>query len=460
MAKGRLLVVEDEDLVRWSVVERLRKAGYELEEAANGADAVKAAKRTPYDLALLDMRLPDTTGLNVMKELLKLQPEIQVLIMTAYSSVDTAVEAMKLGAFDYLSKPFNLDELALTVDRALENVHLRREVKTLRKSVRQRFSLDNIVASSKAMKQILSLVTKIAASEAGTILLRGESGTGKDLVAHTLHYESRRADAPLMNITCTALQETLLESELFGHEKGSFTDAKAQKKGLFELADGGTVFLDEIGDMSPGLQGKLLRFLESKTFRRVGGTEDIRVDVRVVAATNRVLEDLMKAGKFREDLYYRLNVMPIDIPPLREREEDILALVDHFVDHFNAEFRKEVKGLSPEAEETLTRYAWPGNVRELRNVIERAMLLTAGDTIQPEELMIRTGDLKPAAKNFQLPADGISIEEVEKSLVLQALDRAGGNQSRAARLLGLTRDQVRYRMKQYGLLDKPAATGS
>lgn len=457
MPRSRVLIVDDEDLVRWSVRERLHKAGYLTEEASTGAEAIAAARRTAFDLALLDLRLPDTDGIALMKQILELQPEIQVIIMTAYSTVETAVGAMKLGAFDYLSKPFNLDEMVLSVERALETSVLKREVRSLRRTAKKTFSIDQIVGASGAMKRILGLMRKVAASDATTILLRGESGTGKDLVAHVLHYESRRAEAPFMTITCTALQETLLESEVFGHERGSFTDAKAQKKGLFELADGGTVFLDEIGDMSPGLQAKLLRFLEEKAFRRVGGTEDLRVDVRIIAATNRDLEEQIKKGTFREDLYYRLNVIPIDIPPLRDRPEDIMGLVEHFIAQFNEEFHKEVRGLSSEARSVLQMYPWPGNVREVRNVIERAILLCSGDEIQAEDLLIRGAPCRFEAKGILLPEEGVRLEDVEKSLVRQALERTGGNQSRAAKLLGLSRDQVRYRMKQYGMLEKEVA---
>jgi two-component system response regulator AtoC len=278
---------------------------------------------------------------------------------------------------------------------------------------------------------------------------------GKDLIARVIHYESRRADAPFMTITCTTLQETLLESELFGHEKGSFTDARTQKSGLFELADGGTVFLDEIGDMGGGLQAKLLRFLEEKTFRRVGGTKDIRVDVRVVAATNRNLEEMIQQGKFREDLYYRLNVMPIDLPPLRTRRDDVPALAGHFIRHFNRDFKKDVKGLTPNAESRLQQYDWPGNVRELRNVIERAMLLCLGDTIEIDDLLLRSPLEGAASGNhkaaLRFPDEGVRLEEVERWYVEEALRKTHGNQSQAARLLGISRDQIRYRMKQYGL---------
>jgi transcriptional regulator with PAS, ATPase and Fis domain len=321
-------------------------------------------------------------------------------------------------------------------------------VRALRSSQSREYGIDAIVGSSPAMKAAKSLIARIAASPASTVLLTGETGTGKDLAAKAIHYNSDRAAKPFVNITCSALPEQLLESELFGHERGAFTDARQQKKGLFETADGGTVFLDEIGEMTPGLQAKLLRFLEEKTFKRVGGLGDIRVDVRVIAATNRDLEREVKAGRFREDLFYRLQVMPIGLPALRERRGDVALLASFYIDRFNREFRKRVRGLSDAAASQLDQYAWPGNVRELKNAIERAMLLVDGEWLVPGDFTL-TRTVNPA--EFHLPAEGVNLEEVERQLVVQALERAGGNQTQAAQLLGINRDQVRYRIEKFGL---------
>jgi DNA-binding NtrC family response regulator len=370
-------------------------------------------------------------------------------MMTAFSTIESAVEAMKLGAYHYVNKPFNLDEVALLVENALETSSLRREVRTLRTTQGREYGFDAIIGASPAMQRIKALLARVAASPASTVLLTGETGTGKDLAAKAVHYNSDRATHSFVNITCSALPEQLLESELFGHERGAFTDARQQKRGLFETADGGTVFLDEIGEMTPALQAKLLRFLEEKTFKRVGGLADVRVDVRVIAATNRNLEEQVEAGRFREDLFYRLQVMPITLPALRERRGDIPLLASYFIDRFNREFRKRVRGLSPAATEVLEQYQWPGNVRELRNAIERAMLLIDREWLEPEDFTTLTRTVNPT--QFRLPAEGVNLEEVERQLLTQALERAGGNQTQAAQLLGINRDQVRYRIEKFGL---------
>jgi DNA-binding NtrC family response regulator len=450
-----ILVVDDEQLIRWSLNERLSRDGYRVVEAATAAEALQRHAEG-VDLVLLDLKLPDGDGLTVLKRVKEADSDTLVILLTAYSTVDSAVEAMRHGAFHYANKPFNLDELALMVEKALETTRLRREVRALRQSQAQPYGLDRIVGQSAAVRDVKALMQKVAASPASTILLTGESGTGKDLAAKVLHFQSDRALRPFMNITCSALPETILESELFGHERGAFTDARQQKRGLLESADGGTVFLDEIGEMAPGLQAKLLRFLEEKTFKRVGGTIDIRVDVRVVAATNRHLEEEVKKGRFRDDLYYRLNVLPIRLPPLRARTEDIPALVHYFVDLYNREFRKRVKGVDADAMKKLQAYGWPGNVRELRNAVERAMLLADTNELTAAHFPVVSAPGK-LTEGVELPPHGIDLETLERSLVIQALERSGWNQTRAAALLGVNRDQIRYRIEKFGL-EKPAPT--
>jgi DNA-binding NtrC family response regulator len=449
MSSARILIVDDEALVRWSLRERLTAEDYDVIEAGLASEALERLTTTEIDLVLLDFKLPDGDGLSILKRVKELSTEMQVIMITAFSTVENAVEAMKLGAYHYVNKPFNLDEVVMLVEKALETSQLRREVRALRSSQSREYAFDAIIGASPVMQSIKALLSRVAKSPASTVLLTGDTGTGKDLAAKTIHYNSDRARRPFVNITMSALPEQLLESELFGHERGAFTDARQQKRGLLETADGGTVFLDEIGEMTPGLQSKLLRFLEEKTFKRVGGLADIRVDVRVIAATNRNLEEEVSHGKFREDLFYRLQVMPIPLPPLRERHGDIPLLASYYIDVFNREFKRHVRGLSADATTMLEHYQWPGNIRELRNAIERAMLLVEHEWLQPGDFTTLTRSVTPA--EFKLPAEGISLDEVERQLLVQALERSGGNQTQAGQLLGINRDQVRYRIEKFGL---------
>jgi two-component system response regulator AtoC len=450
MASPTVLIVDDESLIRLSLATRLKREGYRVLEAGTAAEALER-RADGVDLVLLDYRLPDSDGLTVLKAIKAADADTLVIMLTAVSSVDTAVETMKHGAYHFVNKPFNLDEVASLVATALETTQLRREVRALRANQARPYDITRVVGQSAEMDDVRALFQRVAASPASTVLLTGESGTGKDLAARVIHYASGRASRAFVNITCSALPENLLESELFGHERGAFTGADRQKRGLFESADGGTVFLDEIGEMVPALQAKLLRFLEEKAFKRVGGSEDIRVNVRVIAATNRNLEAEVRAGRFREDLYYRLNVLPIVLPALRQRAGDVPALVNFFIDGFNTEFRKHVRGVSPEAMARLEAYPWPGKIRELRNAIERAMLLADGDTLEPAHFPSTATQGIRLTEEVELPQAGLNLEQLERSLVLQALNRTEWNLTRAGPLLGVNRDQVRYRIEKFKL---------
>ncbi len=458
----KILVVDEDYPIRGPVKDLLAREGYGVVEAVDGKSAKAILEREVPDLVLLNVRLPDGDSMGTLKGIQDSVPDIPVIIITAAHTVKRAVEAMKLGAFDYIEKPFDLDKLALTVKRALEAARYRRVVGLHVREQKSRYGLHKLRGQSKAMQQVRELISKVALGETTTVLVRGESGTGKDLVVKSIHTESVRGDKPFVNITCTALQDALLESELFGHERGSFTDAKTLKKGLLELANGGTVFFDEIGDMSPALQGKLLRMLEDKSFRRIGGMREIRVDVRVIAATNVDLERQIEANKFRVDLYYRLNAITIDVPPLRERRSDVSELVEHFLGQFAREFKKRCPTVAPAALRKLENHDWPGNVRELRNVIERAVLLGRGPIISESDVYFG----RPSAsigrergeRALSLPAGGINLRELDRDLVVQALKRSGGNQTKAAGLLGLTRAKINYRMKKYGISETPPGT--
>ncbi len=457
----KILVIDDEKLIRWSLEQHLVKEGYEVVTADSAEKGLLLINEDQPDLVLLDNRLPEMTGLELLEKLHAQERGLMVIMITAYGMVETAVKAMKYGAYDYISKPFNLEEITFVIRKALEAGSLRSQVKQLRQEALAR--VDTIIGECDDMMKIKSLIGKISKSDATTVLIQGESGTGKELVAKAVHYTSARADKPFMAINCAALPVTLLETELMGHEKGAFTDAKNTKKGLFELADGGTVFLDEIGDMHMSMQAKLLRMLEEKTFKRVGGVKDIRVDVRLISATNQELAKAMTEGRFRKDLYYRLQVVPIYLPALRDRGRDVLILAKHFIDHFNKECHKNVQRISKEAEELMVSYSWPGNVRELRNVIERAMILDIDQEISTEHLsqeilegaheLQAGGPSSPVSLDgLVIPEGGLSIEDVENALVRKALEMASGNQTKAAQLLKMPRDAFRRRMKRFGII--------
>ncbi len=452
--KVNVLIVEDEKLIRWSLQQKFQGRGYKVTDVEDGEAGLAALDQGIFDLVMLDYKLPDMTGLEVLKKLRENDRDVVVIMMTAFSSIESAVDAIKLGAYDYITKPFDMDQLLRTVEKALETTQLRREVRELRRHLDHEYGIDRIIGKSQCMQELFEVIERVAESSASTVFLRGGSGTGKDLVARVIHYNSDRAPKPFMDITCTALSETLLESELFGHERGAFTDAKNTKKGLFELADGGTIFLDEVGDMPPGLQAKLLRFLEERTFRRVGGTNEISVDVRVIAATNRDIEQAISEGQFRSDLMYRLNVIPIHLPPLRERGEDVSLIAKHFITRFSSEFRKPITRVDDKALDKLDGYAWPGNVRELRNAIERAVLLAKSDVISAEDFVLGHAEQSglSADGGVCLPASGVDLREMENGLIRQALARTGNNQTQAAKLLGLSRDAFRYRLEKLGLL--------
>ena len=452
----QILIVDDDLSIRDTMYDFIKISGYEPMVAASAEEALALLANSSVDVVVTDILLPGMDGLEVLEKIKEIDSEIIVVMVTALGVLETAVKAMRLGAYDYINKPFNLDELSIIVKKALETRQLRKEVAHLRSAQESKFGIDNIIGDSRHMKQVLDMVRKVAKSDASTVLIQGESGTGKELIARAIHMESARNDQPFMAINCAAVPETLLESELMGHEKGAFTDAKSQKRGLFEMSDGGTIFLDEIGDMEMGMQAKLLRVLEERTFRRVGGTKEIPVDVRIVSATNQELLKKIEEKTFRNDLYYRLQVIPIYLPPLRERREDIMPLVEFFIQFYNKEFGKTVAGVSKMACKFLEEYEWPGNVRELRNIIERAIILENEETLMlehlPRELISKAGDIASGPMSLRIPPEGIDIEDVERELIRQALEISDGNQSKAAQKLNLGIDAFRYRMKKFGFL--------
>jgi DNA-binding NtrC family response regulator len=453
-----ILIVEDEAKMRRLLELNLGEDGFTTFSAGDAESGLKLLRENPVDLVLTDLKLPGMNGLEFLQSVKRQNAALPVVVMTAFGTVETAVEAMKAGASDYVLKPFSLAEMRMVVHKELDVRNLREENRSLREALGKRYSHPNIVARSAKMQETLATVERVAPTNA-TVLLGGESGVGKDLIARAIHEKSRRATGPFVKINSTAIPESLLESELFGYEKGAFTGAAASKPGKFELADKGTLFLDEIGDVPPATQVKLLRVLQEREFERLGGTKTIKVDVRLVAATNRNLRAALEQGTFREDLYYRLNVVPIDIAPLRERKEDIPELVNLFVSRFAGDSGKPVEGISPEAMKVLVDYHWPGNVRELQNIIERACALAKGTTIEVTDIHLDSYAAKGTdAGNHFLPA-GMTLEQWEDEMIQEALRRAHGNKSQAARLLGLSRNALRYRLSKIGIADEGEKDG-
>ncbi len=452
----QILIVDDEKAQSEILEGFLVKQGYGAISAEDGQRALEKFRNGAFDLVLTDYRMPGMDGIQLLREVRRLNPEATVVIMTAYGTVGTAVAAMKEGAYDYLMKPIDLDELLLLIQRIEREIRLGQENRDLKEQLREKFKVEFIVSASRQMEEALNMVGRVSQSPA-TILILGESGTGKELIARAIHYSSPRAEKPFVKVNCASLPENLLESELFGHEKGAFTGAIARRIGRFEQADQGSVVLDEIGDLSPSLQMKLLRFLQEKEFERLGSNRTMKSDVRVIAATNRNLEEGIKKGTFREDLYYRLNVVTISLPPLRERKEDIPLLVEHFLKQYNRENKKNVTSLSKEVKDLLMRYEYPGNIRELENIIERAVVLCRGDTLTTQELPLNLKDskveaaLERAGERRSLPG---TLEEIERQLISQALGKSGGVQTKAADELGISERVLRYKMKKYRISDK------
>ncbi len=457
--KPTLLIVDDDEVMQHTLSDVLRKKGYETFSVSTGNEALSIIRKNIIDLVLLDMRLPDVDGIEVLKKIKEIDTEILVIMMTAYSDVQTAVSAMKSGAYHYINKPFELEELKLLIEKGLETKSLINEVRRLHRQQKEEFQNSHIHGVSPQIQYVRELIGMISKTHKTSVLIQGESGTGKELAANAIHYNSKRSNKPLMKINCSAIPDSLLESELFGYEKGAFTDAKNTKKGLFELADGGTVFLDEIGDMKPFLQSKILRVLENQTFMRVGGERELKVDVRIIAATNKNLESLVREGLFRKDLYYRLKVMVIEMPPLRERVEDILVLSNLFIEEYNREHNKSIRGFSEEAKNLLTQYHWPGNVRELKNVIERAMILTDQELITPKHLPfeLRKGndgeDGAVTAQELVEITEEMSLARVEKIHLTRVLKSLDWNKSKASRVLGISRATLRAKIRKYNLLE-------
>jgi len=453
--KPKILVVDDDDSHRLMLRAVLSEDGYAITEAADGTEAVRAVEKEAFDVILTDIRMTMMDGIEALTEIRKTSPLVPVLIMTAYASVKTAVEALKAGAFDYLTKPLDSEELKILIEKALEHYHLRTENLVLKERLGDRFEFSRLIGRSPKMKGLLDTLAMVAPTDA-TVLLRGESGTGKEVAANALHQNSPRAGGPFVKVSCAALPETLLESELFGHEKGAFTGAVSRREGRFKLADRGTIFLDEVGEMSPALQAKLLRVLQEKEFEPLGSDRTIKVDIRVIAATNRDLERDVREGRFREDLYYRLNVVPLMLPPLRERREDIPLLAEHFLALSREKNRKAVKRISGKALDALVRYEWPGNIRELENCVERAVIMAGEDVLRPADFPPQIGKLsgEEETDGFDIP-EGLSLAEMERALIIKTLAETGGNRTRAAEILGINRRTLQNKLKQYKLGSPP-----
>jgi two-component system response regulator PilR (NtrC family) len=457
MLKDKILVADDEQSMREFLEIMFKKEGYHVSLASNGEEVLKLAEKEIFDLVLLDIRMPRLDGISVLKKLKAISPETIVIMITAYASADTAIKAMKEGAYDYITKPFKVEEIKLIIKNALEKKNLQQENILLKQVVRDRYHFDNIIGQSSKMLALYDLLEKVAPTKTN-ILITGESGTGKELVAKAIHYNSPRKDKPFVTLNCGAIPEPLIESELFGHMKGAFTDAIATKKGLFELADEGTIFLDEISELPLLMQVKLLRVLQDKEFKRVGGTEDIRVDVRIISATNKDLEEGVREKRFREDLFYRLNVIQIKIPPLREKREDIPFLATHFLKKYSEELNKNMPTISPEALRILLNYDYPGNVRELQNIIERAVALESTQELTAQNLSSYLDEQLPLKKrplDLEIPNEGIDLEKVvedlERTLLLKALEKTKGIKKKAADLLHINFRSMRYRLEKYGL---------
>ena len=454
MKSPRILLVDDDADIRETMVTLLTMNDYCVTSVADGQSAIEEVKKEKFNIVITDLMMPKMTGIDVIKNLKAIDPDLQCIVITGYATVSTAVDAMKAGAYDYLMKPFNGTEVLMLLKRVMELQDLQAENSQLKRTLNQRYGYENLIGNSEGIQMVCSLIEKVAETDS-TILILGESGTGKELVARTIHYNSPRKNKPLIPINCGAIPETLLESELFGHEKGAFTGASTTRIGRFELADGGTIFLDEIGDMSPTLQVKLLRVLQQREFERVGGVRTIKVDVRIIAATNIDLEHAVHEGKFREDLYYRLNVIPVVIPPLRERADDIPLLMDHFLSHFNKTKKRDIKGFSPAAMDILISYPWPGNIRELENLVERLIILKGNGTICPDDLpekFISHTLNNEGALHITLPETGVNlkdvVEEFENNLILQAMQKAQGVKNKAAQLLSLNRTTLVEKLKK------------
>lgn len=452
MKDYNILVIDDEAAQRDILTGYLKKKGYKIFPASSGKEGIEISKNNPVDIILSDFKMPDLNGIEVLEQVKKLNPEISFVIVTAYGTVENAVKAMRLGAFDYISKPVDLDELDLMIDRIIEHKNLKSENQLLKTQLQEKYKISSIVSQSQKMEEVINVAARVADSKA-TVLITGENGTGKEVLAKAIHYMSPRKDLPFVAVNVPALTETLLESELFGHEKGAFTGADKMKKGRFEVAHGGTLFLDEVGDIPQSIQVKLLRVLQEHQFERVGGNEKIEVDVRIIAATNKELEQKINDGTFREDLYYRLNVVSINIPPLRERKEDILPMIENFIDKYCKENNKENLEISKEAADVLMKYNYPGNVRELENIIERSVVLTRSKVITLTDLPINIKGFKEEKSLGSLDEGTLTeqVEALEKQLIFDALQQSDGNQTKAGKLLGLTERNLRYKLKKYNI---------